>query len=466
MQAAGKFQQYFTMPRARRGRAHGRPTPIRRRQPSRNQANVTMAGNSPPAVASLATTAPASVNVGISSTPSTTNTVPLVVRPRPSQSATVSQVAGNNTSSSASVTAPVLQDVGLAQAPPAREVTAQEPGRSVVNNVQVMGSAYSSQSVAPVSVVWANNSITLPVQMSSSIQSGSQLFVTSVQSSSNNSVSGPSLVGFPNIAPQLVGSADAASILNQSQHTPVRQLGAPLGRFVPLPIKEKIWKGEFVELDLLLTADDSDWNKTPMSFVQIGQTVCLKPASSRSKLITNIDRWLSAFFVYMSIFLQKFPGRAIELIKYADLIRKLARRFQGLGWAYYDREFRLGQALEPSRSWAMYDSDLFLEKMSMPSFNSRQVPFRGQNQFVQAASVPNSSARGVCYAFNRGNCSRQGCRFWHRCSKCSSDAHNAKACRSSSSNQSGSGTATTNSSGQAFKQSRNGSFTFPSSNTN
>ena len=169
----------------------------------------------------------------------------------------------------------------------------------------------------------------------------------------------------PDIAP--------GSMLPQSK---VKQFGAPLGRFVPLATKEKIWRGEYIELGSLLAVDDPESHQhATMSLVTINQQLYFKPTTQKAKPIFNIDKWTSAFFIFISIYLQKHPLKAIEMIKYADLIRKLAHRFGGYGWVNYDKEFRLEQALNPTRSWATYDSDLFLEKLAMPAFSNQ--PFRG-----------------------------------------------------------------------------------------
>jgi hypothetical protein len=150
------------------------------------------------------------------------------------------------------------------------------------------------------------------------------------------------------------------------------KFGAPLGKFVPLATKEKIWRGEFVELGVLMVTLEPKQDATPLSFCQIGGQVCFKPLPRRSKPITDIDQWTSAFFIFMSIFLERHPNRAIELIKYADLIRKFAANIPGRGWLNYDKDFRLSQGMEPSRSWASYDSDLFLEKLAMPVYSQNQ----------------------------------------------------------------------------------------------
>ena len=238
-----------------------------------------------------------------------------------------------------------------------------------------------------------------------------------------------------------------------------RQLGAPLGVFVPLTLREKIWRSDFVQLGALLGVDDSYNDEVSMSFVQIGGQVCLKPIQPKVQPIFDVDSWTSAFFVFMSIYLERYPDRSIELIKYVDLIRKLATRFGGQGWMNYDREFRLMQARSPARSWASYDPDLFLEKLAMPVYVGQQDaiegnsipatkqpispgidpfqtsnqnvlqgrnPFRPTNQHIMSA---NGQPIGICYAYNgEGGCTWSNCKFEHRCRSCLKGGHGLTTC--------------------------------------
>ena len=236
------------------------------------------------------------------------------------------------------------------------------------------------------------------------------------------------------------------------QQNGVKQLGAPLGRFVSLATKEKIWRGEYVELGSLLSIDC--FNSTPpqLSVVAIGQQLCLKPAMAQAKHIFNIDKWTEAFFVYISIFLQRHPNRAIELIKYTDLIRKLAQRFNSNGWVHYDLEFRLEQALNPMRSWACYDSDLLLEKLALPTFaglasmsGQQSVPHanRVRNNFrpnQQSASGRPQQVPLHCFNYNTsGSCKRFSCKYPHRCSVCFKYGHPATGCTSAQASKRGMG---------------------------
>ena len=53
----------------------------------------------------------------------------------------------------------------------------------------------------------------------------------------------------------------------------------------------------------------------------------------------------------MSVYLEKFPGKSQELIKYMHDIRLAASRQGHVGWAKYDEQFRLKKERYPTSSW-------------------------------------------------------------------------------------------------------------------
>lgn len=47
-------------------------------------------------------------------------------------------------------------------------------------------------------------------------------------------------------------------------------------------------------------------------------------------------------------------------MKLAELFKYTAARFGGYGWREYDLQFRMCQELQPTRSWASVDVELWL----------------------------------------------------------------------------------------------------------
>ena len=85
--------------------------------------------------------------------------------------------------------------------------------------------------------------------------------------------------------------------------------------------------------------------------------------------ITLIEQWTSAFLVFASKYAEKHIVRVLEMFKYMDTVRTAAR-FGGFGWRTYDAQFRLRQAREPTRSWAVIDSELWLMTATAPCTHS------------------------------------------------------------------------------------------------
>ena len=132
-----------------------------------------------------------------------------------------------------------------------------------------------------------------------------------------------------------------------------------LGSDVPILVKEKVWRGEFIELGTFLKRGLSALSEeTSFSLVQAGASLQVRQAS-RAPRIANIEQWTTAFLAYASIFVEKHFGRARELFKYTDTVRSIVR-FGGYNWRAYDVQFRLRQARQPHRSWAVIDTELWL----------------------------------------------------------------------------------------------------------
>ncbi|XP_048757723.2 uncharacterized protein LOC125668030 [Ostrea edulis] len=218
----------------------------------------------------------------------------------------------------------------------------------------------------------------------------------------------------------------------------------PIGMHVPQAIKSKIWAGQYIDLPLLLKqARDlrTEPHVTGELVIRNGQITIEK---QQLKTINSIHTWTTAFMIYMSIFLEKSPHKGQELLKYMHNIRLAANRSGHSGWAKYDEQFRLKKERHPTLPWGVVDSELWVMHISSPqSAQSNQIfdsenkaPFRNNfSRKPQATQGPNSQgggygskataaannttkAAGVCFAFNRGSCSFNPCRFRHRCSAC------------------------------------------------
>ena len=122
---------------------------------------------------------------------------------------------------------------------------------------------------------------------------------------------------------------------------PLRSVCDSLGLHLPANVKAKIHKGEFVQLGSLIQPPGTAPPSMSFALVQDGDKVILGQQPIRLPTIDTIEKWTSAFLIYMSVYLEVHTTRAIEMLKYIDTVRSAARQFGGYGWRTYDEQFRL-----------------------------------------------------------------------------------------------------------------------------
>ena len=140
--------------------------------------------------------------------------------------------------------------------------------------------------------------------------------------------------------------------------------------------------------------------------------------------LDSVDKWLSAFHVFMSIYAACHPSRILELLKYTEIIRTAAAQFPGLGWRNYDEQFRLRMELNPSCSWAAIDMELWV---TVAAVGSLSVAAPAPATF---APIPSPQSKRVCFPYNSiAGCRWASCRYTHSCSPCGRLGHGATCCR-------------------------------------
>lgn len=182
---------------------------------------------------------------------------------------------------------------------------------------------------------------------------------------------------------------------------PLVSVGSSLGNHVSQPIKQKILKGEYIDLAIMLQlgsdASDADHHKLTVKDGQLA--IVSNPPKARK--LTSIERWTDAMLVFAGIYISGHIDQAPHLLKYIDTIRTGASRNpNSQGWLDYDKQFRLRKSIDPSISWSAIDSELWLIYM--------------------ASTTNNPTASHKCYDYNfKGYCSRQSCLYSHLCMYCS-----------------------------------------------
>ena len=96
---------------------------------------------------------------------------------------------------------------------------------------------------------------------------------------------------------------------------------------IPAHLIKSTQNGEFIDLSKVLTKNLLGFETAEESFqLSLGENSTLKLSKSTApkKKIVSIQDWTTAFTLYMKIIVEKFPGRAQELISYLELIRYAA----------------------------------------------------------------------------------------------------------------------------------------------
>ena len=241
---------------------------------------------------------------------------------------------------------------------------------------------------------------------------------------------------------------------------PLTSVCDPLGEGVPKAIQEKIGRGEYVELNLLLENwgghSERESGSVSMIFDSEGHPVLRQVGPSKPK-ITSISTWTSAFLVYTSIYLSYHPHRSQEILKYMQIVRSAAIRFGSAAWSAYDTNFRIRHQRKPQNSWAIIDAELWFMFVAT---SSNQTPKWGAQEAYQSYQRPpksyqyqkprtewtpaaksnaqgskpafqdqlNPSRASVCFDFNGSKCTRKACKFDHSCSRCGKPGHGSSTC--------------------------------------
>jgi len=250
----------------------------------------------------------------------------------------------------------------------------------------------------------------------------------------------------------------------QPQHynTPIQEIQGPdkifsvfdpISVHIPSKIKEKIWSGEFLDLGILLKSHrDLAMDYMPLDGDLSIKGGMLTVVNKKSTPLSNIHVWTSAFLIYASVILEKWPNKGLEILKYMQTIRTAAARGCNEGWIRYDEQFRLKKALDPSSSWGKVDMELWVllvsstysgnfpgqkpqywnnnynrqgqydkadysDSFSRPKSQTGNKYYNPQGQSEK--SMPAFSKTNYCRMFNKGRCMfGKQCKFLHKCSKC------------------------------------------------
>ena len=87
----------------------------------------------------------------------------------------------------------------------------------------------------------------------------------------------------------------------------------PISSNIPLKLKESIWHGEYVELNLMLKSNQTLLNELSTVGNLAVKEGSLSVVHSKSSPIRNMHVWTSTFMVYASIMVEKWPKRGLNI---------------------------------------------------------------------------------------------------------------------------------------------------------
>ncbi|CAG2254710.1 unnamed protein product [Mytilus edulis] len=158
------------------------------------------------------------------------------------------------------------------------------------------------------------------------------------------------------------GTHSASNEISLVNHIPesIPSIFDPIGAHIPLKIKEKIWRGEFIHLGLLLKSAAVLGSDSTLDGDFVLKGGALTVVNKKPDSLNNIEIWTSVFMIYMAILLEKWPMKAQEYLKYMQSIRLASSRGTNNGWAVYDDHYRLKKEHFPSSSWGVIDKELWV----------------------------------------------------------------------------------------------------------
>ena len=211
-------------------------------------------------------------------------------------------------------------------------------------------------------------------------------------------------------------------------------------------LREKIERGEYVELERLLPKDKgsefggNSSNDQRMEWVfHEGQTF-LAPAVNKNNKINSVRKWDQAFRSYATIYCGVNPARAKELWQYISVIHTAASTYIWENVASYDYTFRHLMEFNPQRSWAITYTQMWNLSMKDPITKFGWDRKQGSSHDNQSPGFKNNHQNGngngtgkkrkYCWGFNKGITCKYGnnCRYIEKCSYCDSTSHGVIVC--------------------------------------
>ena len=131
---------------------------------------------------------------------------------------------------------------------------------------------------------------------------------------------------------------------------------SPCSPPIPARLVEKIIRGEYVDLNALLSHR--------LGAPEPTLTEALQRKTREEKQITSIEQWVVCFSSYMSVVVLQIPHRTRDLLGYMSLVVKAAHNYEGTPWLAYDAHFRCLAATMQLQTWSTPDQSVWSQYFS------------------------------------------------------------------------------------------------------
>ena len=205
-------------------------------------------------------------------------------------------------------------------------------------------------------------------------------------------------------------------------------IGVDLGARVSSKTKAKIWAHEYIDFGVLLSVapprERYALSMTSSGGVSGQPHLTLEPYHTPKK-VTNIQQWITAFNIFVTIYSVKAAGDAPKLMKYCEVVRDLSHK--SADWLFYDEQFRYLR--QSAIHWELWLRAMFNFCGKTPSSTGADKA----NARVRFRPSTSKFPKGTCWTFHAGKQCR-GRQYEHVCFKCNAK-HPASQCQVSSTHQ-------------------------------
>ena len=159
------------------------------------------------------------------------------------------------------------------------------------------------------------------------------------------------------------GGMDATTVTNL-QKTP--QLP------VPVRVRQRIMKGEFIDFDGLLhdsllplrhsvSPSPSVSSRVMHEPSMAGEILIAQQRPANRRVVRDLSSSMEAWNIYITVVIAHYPARTLELLAYQCTICDVSSRFPAHCWLRYDASFRACAAADRSLRWDAKNNNLWLE---------------------------------------------------------------------------------------------------------